>query len=384
MPEGDELAETREVVARLQERVDQRQLSGQYPAGLEEDLGGHFSQSAGRMGPREGARAVLLAELDRAGRFGPDRIPYGSSMPMGSRLHRAIGLVVRRQVLGIFEQLRDYHRAVRDLMLEVIDSLPETSMAELDARVEGMLDQLGRRARLLNADARAAGATLLRDEMHLIEARRGSRDTVLAQSADLADRLAASGVGAPIADLAAGRGEMLELLKARGLEVVAAEADPGLHRALREAGHEADAAGPLDFLATREDGSLEGIFAGQVLDREGPQAARRLAELAARKLRAGGLLLIEDFNPEYIPRRGEPVRPGRRGSGLGPGELKLLLIEAGFADVEVVLRGRPGERLESLPEDGPGTDLARAMNRNLNLLNEVLFAPREYAVFATR
>jgi O-antigen chain-terminating methyltransferase len=71
---------------------------------------------------------------------------------------------------------------------------------------------------------------------------------------------------------------------------------------------------------------------------------------------------------------------------LHPDTLKFLAAASGFTDVRVELRAPvdAASRLRPIPAGtlpGPALD---ALNENVARLNDVLFAPREYALIARR
>ena len=105
---------------------------------------------------------------------------------------------------------------------------------------------------------------------------------------------------APVADVACGAGELLELLAERGVDCAGAEADADAAARARERGHEVELAPPLEYLERRPEGSLGAIFAAGVLTRLELDELARFLELSLRGLRAGGLLVAEAPNPHSV------------------------------------------------------------------------------------
>jgi hypothetical protein len=66
-----------------------------------------------------------------------------------------------------------------------------------------------------------------------------------------------------------------------------------------------------------------------------------------------------------------------------PAYLAFLFREAGFTTVDIEWRSPPPPQdvLEPTPEEGPG---ATVHNENVRRLNELLFAPQDYLIVATR
>ena len=100
----------------------------------------------------------------------------------------------------------------------------------------------------------------------------------------------------------------------------------------RGEGLDVEQADALAYLEALPDASLGGIFAGQVVEHLPPAALLRLLELAAQKLRPGGLLVAETINPlsplalrSYFAdlTHAQPLVP------------ETLAAQAGFRDVEI-------------------------------------------------
>jgi hypothetical protein len=153
---------------------------------------------------------------------------------------------------------------------------------------------------------------------------------------------------APVLDVEHGSGELLGLLREAGIDARAVEQD------------DAEA-----HLASLADGSLGGIFLGHVAEHLPISALVRILELAARKLRSGGVLVAEAINPlsplalrNYFadPTHSQPVVPET---------LALLARRAGFTSVETRFLNRP-------PRPEGVTDAVA----------DILFAPLDYALVA--
>jgi hypothetical protein len=108
-----------------------------------------------------------------------------------------------------------------------------------------------------------------------------------------------------------------------------------------------------------------------------------LLELAATRLRPGGILVAETPNPASLVVLGNSyILDPTHVWPLHPSLLTFLCERAGFRDVELRFHA-PAEdyhlpRLE-VPE---GAEWARPVNEAVDRLNDVLFGPQEYAVVA--
>ncbi|MEK6277267.1 MAG: glycosyltransferase [Actinomycetota bacterium] len=101
---------------------------------------------------------------------------------------------------------------------------------------------------------------------------------------------------APVLDAGCGRGELLDLLRERGIECSGVEPDPQLAAAAREKGHEVAGEDLVAHLDRLDDGSLGAIFSAQGL-RLPLADLTSFLELARSRLSPAGLLVANSANP---------------------------------------------------------------------------------------
>jgi SAM-dependent methyltransferase len=319
-----------QLLARAAARVG----SGEYPPSLDADLTRHYEEILGGRGSRAaGPLDALLARVDDASDFRPERIPYSSRVPLGSGLHRTVGKIVRRQTAGILGQMDRYARTVRELLAALTDQVADEAVvresgAQLNARLDSVLEMLARRAPAAREDDAAGWLP----EPALTEFLEGPREGRLELLAPLADVLAGA---APVLVLTCGRGEMLELLKARGAEASGVERAPELVAACRAQGLSADVADPLDRLAGAADG-VGAVFADGLLRRLPARRRADLVLLAGRRLRPGGLLVLRDLDPGSLRALSVEIPADPLAVGAAPPAYAAFLCEqAGFAEVRL-------------------------------------------------
>jgi SAM-dependent methyltransferase len=179
---------------------------------------------------------------------------------------------------------------------------------------------------------------------------------------------------APVVDLGCGRGEFLSLLREAGIEAKGVDADADMVAYARGEGLEVEHTGAVEYLEGLADGPLGGIFAAQLLEHLPAPTLVRLLELAATKLRPGGLLVAETINPLSPFALRNYFADLTHAQPLVPETLELLARQAGFASVETRFLNEPEEKLAE-PADP-------TIAANVSRLNQLLFAPLDYAILA--
>jgi len=209
---------------------------------------------------------------------------------------------------------------------------------------------------------------------------RGQDDEVKKQLRDYVPYFPKGGM---VLDLGCGRGEFLELLREEGIEAAGVDSngqmvDICLDKALR-----CQKGDLLEKLAEWLDGSLGGIFSSQVIEHLPPQYLKKLIEVCRRKLAPGGTLILETINPLSVFALVQVYYLDlSHRNPIHPQALKFMLEASGFEDVEIKYSSPlERERLQPLPGADERT---AALNRNIDSLNELLFAPVNYATVARR
>lgn len=341
------MAEIDDVVAHLRAMVDERRRKGEYPDGLEHDLYQHFRRIvAYRATPEAGDLEAQLAELDRRGTFGAERIEVGSRAPGGEAVHRLVARVVSRQTEGILVQLRDFADGVRDVVRTLADAAQSPHghvHPDLVGQLDAVLERLGSYERG-PVDSPAVVADLRRrveeleswtprhfrpwfERSSFVDEFRGTRPELVERARGLAGHLDGC---SPVLDVACGRGEVLEVLATAGVTARGVDPDPELIELAEAQGVEAAVGDGLRELTGLADAELGGIVAVQILDRWSPNEVLGFVALAADKLRPGGRLVVECHDPDGAatadPTRRNPVHPDY---------LAFLVGRAGFAACEI-------------------------------------------------
>ncbi len=225
------------------------------------------------------------------------------------------------------------------------------------------------------------------------DAYRGDEDEIRERMRDYVARFAGS---SDVLDVGCGRGEFLELLREHGIPARGIDLNVEMVARCQAKGLDVTAGDALDYLARLDDGALGGLIATQVVEHLQPDDLMRVLELAARRIRPGGAIVLETINPacwsaffESYIRDLTHVRP------VHPDTLRYLLIANGFIDAEIVWRSPYPDESKLVRVAAPRTGAAPSadarldavvttIDRNTDHLNALMFGPRDYAAVARR
>jgi SAM-dependent methyltransferase len=336
---------------------------------LREELAG------GGNGAGEG-RGRLLAARHRAERLwavSADR-PLERRPGLKGWVAYPLKRILRPFLRWYVEPLAAEQRSFNDVVLKMLDGILEEvdqgeRSREQAARTLGELEE--RLTRVERRGAAAGGSATVAaqpaaaavPDYFAFEARmRGSTADVRERQRPYVDDFRDA---APVLDVGCGRGELLGLLRDERIDARGIDADADMVAYARGEGLDVEQADALAHLESLPDGSLGGIFAGQVVEHLPPAVLFRFLELAARKLRTGGLLVAETINPLSPLALRSYFADLTHAQPLVPETLALLAAQAGFRDVEI--------RFLNAPRHADDVD---------ERIREILFAPLDYAIVA--
>jgi SAM-dependent methyltransferase len=295
---------------------------------------------------------------------------------------------LRKFMRWYVEPLAADQRVYNSSLLKLVDALSERADAAAASteRVEQLLREL--EERLTRVERRGGGgeaaaavppatvaaqpaASALPDYFAFESRMRGSVDAIRERQRRYVEDFRDA---APVLDIGCGRGELLQLLREAGVDARGIDADADMVAYARGDGLQVEQADLVEHLEQLEDGSLGGIFMGQVVEHLPPGVLVRALELAARKLGAGGLLVAETINPLSPLALRHYFADLTHAQPLVPETLQLLARQSGFAETEIRYLNEPAERLTE-PDDP-------VIAANVRRLNELLFAPLDYALVA--
>jgi SAM-dependent methyltransferase len=331
---------------------------------------------------RDARGAEFAANRALAERFWP----VTAERDAGGGLKGFAKRVLRKLMRWYVEPLAADQRVYNSSLLKLVDALSERTDSAIAGReqaerlvreLEERLVRLERR-RPAGAAAPAAvtvaaqpAAAALPDYFAFESRMRGSvegvRDRQRLYVTDLKD-------AAPVLDIGCGRGELLMLLREAGVDARGIDADADMVAYARGEGLNVEQADLVEHLGGLEDGSLGAIFMGQVVEHLPAGTLVQALELASAKLRPGGVLVAETINPLSPIALRNYFADLTHAQPLVPETLELLARQAGFSQTEIRFLNEPAERLTE-PDDP-------VIAANVRRLNELLFAPLDYALIA--
>lgn len=196
-----------------------------------------------------------------------------------------------------------------------------------------------------------------------------------------------------VLDVGCGRGEFLDLLRAKGIRARGIDINEAMIEETRARGLEAEKADALAYLTALPDGSLGGLFAAQVIEHLPADYLTALVEVAGQKIRPGGVIVFETINPtcwvaffESFIRDLTHVRP------LHPETMQYLLRVSGFSHVRVEYSSpvSAAGKLTPVAVDPGSIDdpllrhIVETIDGNIGALNSRLFGYQDYAVIGKR
>jgi O-antigen chain-terminating methyltransferase len=193
-----------------------------------------------------------------------------------------------------------------------------------------------------------------------------------------------------VLDIGCGRGEFLELMKENGINAQGLEIDVNMANFCKSKELKVNVMDAISFLEQVDDNSLDGIFIDQVVEHLEPDYLVRMLKLCYQKLMYGYFVIIETVNPLslvsfvnfYIDL--SHVKP------LHPETMRFLLEVAGFRDIELKFYSPVKDeiRLQKIQFHKEMEEREKlfieTFNRNIDILNNQLYGPQDYAFFGKK
>ena len=226
---------------------------------------------------------------------------------------------------------------------------------------------------------------------------RGSQETIRAR---LESYLPYFDGASDVLDVGCGRGEFLDLLKARGIRARGLDLNHEMVEVCRARALDVTEADAVGYLEAQPDASLGGLIAVQVVEHLQPGYLLRFLDLAFHKLRPGAPIVLETLNPAcWTAFFDSFIRDITHVWPMHPDTLRYLVVASGFSSARIEYRSpvAPEDRLQPIarlrggvapagqPGDEPGdADLVETFNANVEKLNARMFTFLDYAIVGGR
>jgi SAM-dependent methyltransferase len=193
-----------------------------------------------------------------------------------------------------------------------------------------------------------------------------------------------------VLDIGCGRGEFLELLRDNGITAIGVDIDEDMAGYCRSKGLSVELSGGVEYLESLDDKSLDGIFLDQVVEHLEPAYLMKLLSTGYKKLNYGYNIVVETVNPLSLTSFINFYIDMTHKKPVHPDTLSFLLSSFGFRDIEVQFFApvRESLKLKRIDESRcKDEDLRRVIeenNKNVDILNSILFGPQDYLVIGKK
>ena len=192
-----------------------------------------------------------------------------------------------------------------------------------------------------------------------------------------------------VLDIGCGRGEFLELLKDNGISGHGIDIDEDMVRYCRSRDLNVEKLDAVSYLNQLEDKSLDGIFIDQVVEHLDPDYLIKMIDLCYKKMLFGAYIIMETVNPLSLLSLADFYMDMSHKRPVHPETLKFLMSAAGFRETVAQFYEPAVEdgRLRYIDADELAEkerSLADIINRNTDMLNNMIFGPQDYAAIGKK
>lgn len=191
--------------------------------------------------------------------------------------------------------------------------------------------------------------------------------------------------GQRVADLGCGRGEWLELLREKGVCAIGVDMCDAFIECCKQKNLNVVHSDMFEWLEKQEDCSLDGITSIQVIEHLTPNNLIRLIRLCERKLKIGGVLILETPNPAvaytmlvnfYVdPTHERPVHPTW---------LQYLLETNNFGDIIMDYPEYAWVHAGTISHVPQEFNQAEQRNAQIDMMNMLMYGSTDYAAIARK
>ncbi|HYV43792.1 MAG TPA: methyltransferase domain-containing protein [Myxococcaceae bacterium] len=324
----------------------------------------------------------LLGESDPT-----PRPPFAGHRARGAGLIRMVKTTASSTLRPFNRFLFQRQAELNDRLLKLLADLARRAGAIAD-RVAGLERQMANgtaqlwrsheslQRELANVRRKAEGGHPEGSYLAFEEAFRGAESDIRGRVSIYVDLLRSG--GGKVLELGCGRGELLELAAAAGLDAEGVDSNEPMAQRCREKGLRVRHEDLFTALEGTAPGSLGAIAAIQVVEHLNHTELDRLCELSSRRLKPGGLVLFETINPHSLEAMKFYFADPTHRTLCYPELMRWFLQRHGFQKIEVTLL-HPVEAARRLP-----VPEAAELRPLVERLNEILFGPQDYFIVGRR
>lgn len=299
----------------------------------------------------------------------------------------------RKELFDLHAKTQELARNHADVLFKMLDQRVETQ--EIDAQerdktiqsLETSLRSLQHVAAAWSADKKAGKTSAGTEEARYFffeERFRGTREWVKDKFVGYV-KYFKTGISAPVLDLGCGRGEFLELLKQAGIPATGVDSNEAMVKKSRESGLDVSQGDLLEFLFAQPENSLGGIFCSQVVEHLAASVLLRMLEAAFAKLKAGAPILLETVNVSSVFALTQVfTRDLTHITTVHPETLQFMLNACGFKRPEILYTSQVPAVQQLRLFTKPENEAQEIFNHNMTKLNQLLFGPMEFAIYAVK
>lgn len=299
----------------------------------------------------------------------------------------------RKDLFDLHAKTQELARNHADVLFKMLDQRLETQDVDSKERdktiqsLETSVRSLQHLAAAWSSDRKAARPSAGTEEARYFffeERFRGTREWVKDKFAGYVNYFK-TGIGAPVLDLGCGRGEFLELLKEAGVPAKGVDSNEAMVKKSRESGLDVSQADLLEFLFAQPENSLGGIFCSQVVEHLPASVLLRMLEAAFARLKTGAPILLETVNVSSVFALTQVfTRDLTHITTVHPETLQFMLNACGFKRPEILFTSQVPAVQQMKLFSKPENEAQEIFNHNMTKLNQLLFGPMEFAIYAVK
>lgn len=219
------------------------------------------------------------------------------------------------------------------------------------------------------------------------EAFRGPREEITARQAAFVRYFEGA---KNVLDIGCGRGEFLGLLREGGIGGRGIDLNEDMVAYCRSKGLDVERIDAVTYLESLEDKSLDGVFVDQVVEHLQPDYLVKMLGLCYNKLKYGHYIVVETVNPLSFTSLSSFYMDLTHVRPMHPYTLKFLLKSVKFRELEVGFftplldESRLKKLAPEIEIDGWMRRLVERYDRNVDILNNSLYGPQDYAVIGKK